>query len=282
MLVTAAVSERVRASSARPPACSRSADREPVRRRPGARGRSGRGRGRRGRGRRRAGARRRAARLSAEAAEGQSRRISQSGRATASQKREEADELAREAAEAKKAAQPGACHVPGWVNSGYTKLRVWGLTEYARVVYLDADALALAPLGELFELPAAVNFAAAPDVFPPDKFNAGVLVLTPDAAVLADMLESVPLLQSHDGGDTGFLNSYFDDWWTRAPAARLAFRCVRADLPHRRLASRGRACDAALLPRVSPPPNPPFRPRASDDFYHLFHRLCRRRFARRR
>ena len=231
------------------------------------------------RGRQRAGLALARTALSAEAAEGQSRRI---GRAAARSRARSGGgrRVARRAAEAKKAAPPANA-----TSAGSTPLheaaRGGSPSTRARRV-LDADALALAPLGELFELPAAVNFAAAPDVFPPDKFNAGVLVLTPDAAVRADMLESVPLLQSHDGGDTGFLNSYFDDWWTRAPAARLAFRCVRADLPHRRLASRGRACDAALLPRVSPPPNPPFRPRASDDFYHLFHRLCRRRFARRR
>lgn len=39
-------------------------------------------------------------------------------------------------------ANPNAdVHVEGWVNSGYTKLHVFGLTDYDKVVYIDADCL---------------------------------------------------------------------------------------------------------------------------------------------
>lgn len=48
-----------------------------------------------------------------------------------------------------------------------------------------------------------VDFAAAPDVFPPDKFNAGVMVVVPSLLVLEDMLSKVEVLPSYDGGDTG-------------------------------------------------------------------------------
>ena len=34
-----------------------------------------------------------------------------------------------------------AAHVAGWVNSGYTKLQIWGLTQFKKVVFLDADCL---------------------------------------------------------------------------------------------------------------------------------------------
>lgn len=53
-----------------------------------------------------------------------------------------------------------------------------------------------------------VDFAAAPDVFPPDRLNAGVMVLKPSASVLEDMLSKVSELPSHDGGDTGELGLY--------------------------------------------------------------------------
>jgi len=109
-----------------------------------------------------------------------------------------------------------------WSGSGYTKLRVWELEDYDALVYLDADALVLEPIDDLFER--RVDFAAAPDVFPPDKFNAGVLVLRPNRAVFARMLEAAPTLASHDKGDTGFLNSFFPDWFHLAPDARLPFR----------------------------------------------------------
>ena len=32
-------------------------------------------------------------------------------------------------------------HVDGWVNAGYTKLQLWGLTQFKKVVYIDADCL---------------------------------------------------------------------------------------------------------------------------------------------
>ena len=113
------------------------------------------------------------------------------------------------------------CHVDGWVDSGFTKLRVWALAQYDVVVYIDADALVLEPIDELFER--AVDFAAAPDVFPPDRFNAGVLLVRPDPAVFAALLAAAPDAPSHDGGDTGFLNAFFPDWFASPPQARLPF-----------------------------------------------------------
>ena len=52
-----------------------------------------------------------------------------------------------------------------------------------------------------------VDFAAAPDVFPPDRFNAGVMVVAPSEDVLQDMLSKASELTSYDGGDTGDQNS---------------------------------------------------------------------------
>lgn len=113
--------------------------------------------------------------------------------------------------------------LPCWANSGYTKLRLWQLVEYDTVVYVDTDALVLESIDELFALDC--DFAAAPDIFPPDKFNAGVLVARPDAAVFAEMLRRVPEIVSHDGGDTGFLNCIFEDWFSGSSrVARLPFR----------------------------------------------------------
>ena len=74
---------------------------------------------------------------------------------------------------------------------------------------------------QLFELD--TSFAAAPDVFPPDKFNAGVLVLQPSGVVFQDMLSKSESLPSYDGGDTGFLNAYFGDWFERPASSRLSF-----------------------------------------------------------
>jgi len=72
---------------------------------------------------------------------------------------------------------PHATHVAGWADAGFTKLRIWQQTQFDRIVYVDADAVVVDNIDELFALDVA--FAAAPDVFPPDKFNAGVLVIKP-------------------------------------------------------------------------------------------------------
>lgn len=48
-----------------------------------------------------------------------------------------------------------------------------------------------------------MDFAAAPDVFPPDKFNAGVMVVVPSLVVLEDMMSKAEEFPSYDGGDTG-------------------------------------------------------------------------------
>ncbi|HUP19564.1 MAG TPA: glycosyltransferase, partial [Gemmatimonadota bacterium] len=41
----------------------------------------------------------------------------------------------------------------------FTKLRIWELVEYDRIVYLDSDTLVTGPLDEMLERP---RFAAAP------------------------------------------------------------------------------------------------------------------------
>jgi len=105
-------------------------------------------------------------------------------------------------------------HVSGWVDSGFTKLQIWGLTQFERVVYLDADCLVVEDIQELFS--ADVDFAAAPDIFPPDRFNAGVMLVRPNLDVYEDMLRAVEAgaLPSYDGGDTGFLNAFFPKWYS--------------------------------------------------------------------
>ena len=55
--------------------------------------------------------------------------------------------------------------------------------------------------------------AAAPDIFPPDNFNAGVMIIRPDAQIFRQMLSKIDKIEPYDGGDTGFLNHFFPDWF---------------------------------------------------------------------
>ena len=99
---------------------------------------------------------------------------------------------------------------PSWHGSGYTKLYLWSLVEYELVFYIDADALiqsfdVLHAFDLMLKAPKA-KLAAAPDVFPPDNFNAGVLVLRPSMLIFREMLQKIDKVEPYDGGDTGFLN----------------------------------------------------------------------------
>lgn len=110
-----------------------------------------------------------------------------------------------------------------WAASEMTKLRLWQLTDFDSIVYVDADCMVLSSLDDIFERCKTVDFAAAPDVFPPDKFNAGVLYLRPNINTFRALCEALPVLESYDGGDTGFLNAFFPDWYKSSSAARLPF-----------------------------------------------------------
>lgn len=116
---------------------------------------------------------------------------------------------------------PHETDVAGWANSGFTKLRVWEQDDYEKIVYVDADCLVLENIDDLFDRPCP---AFSPDVFPPDKFNAGVIVLQPSKIVFEKMFHLIAVLDSHDKGDTGFLNSFYPDWYEWSHGHRLPFR----------------------------------------------------------
>jgi glycogenin glucosyltransferase len=114
-------------------------------------------------------------------------------------------------------------------SGGLTKLHIFQLEVYSTLLYIDADCLVVKDVSHLLELgkvhiESEALIAAAPDIFPPDKFNAGVMVVRPSHSVFDNMIAQVSLLTSYDGGDTGFLNAYFSEWYTGMPStARLAF-----------------------------------------------------------
>lgn len=92
----------------------------------------------------------------------------------------------------------------------FTKIELWNLTQFERIIYIDCDIVSLRAPDELFALD--VNFAAAPDVGWPDIFNSGLMVLKPN---LQDYFGLKALAErgiSFDGADQGLLNMHFRDW----------------------------------------------------------------------
>ena len=78
--------------------------------------------------------------------------------------------------------------MPSWFGSAYTKLHIWSLVEYSQVFYIDADCMVCEPLDHMFDAYKSTDLAASPDVFPPDHFNAGVLLIRPSMAVFQELL----------------------------------------------------------------------------------------------
>ncbi|KAJ1298486.1 hypothetical protein BS78_01G457300 [Paspalum vaginatum] len=93
----------------------------------------------------------------------------------------------------------------------YSKFRLWQLTEYARVVFVDADILVLRNLDALFRFPqlAAVGNDGS-------LFNSGIMVIEPSACTFRALLRGRRTIRSYNGGDQGFLNEVFV-WWHRLP-----------------------------------------------------------------
>jgi len=100
----------------------------------------------------------------------------------------------------------------------WTKLRLWQLTEYSKIVYLDADTFVLQNVDELFDI--HVPFAIPADTerqcyrCGPMGFNqAGVFVTEPCLATFADMMRLITTDSSmrfeNSDSEQGFLNYYF-------------------------------------------------------------------------
>ncbi|WP_158784388.1 glycosyltransferase family 8 protein [Pantoea sp. BAV 3049] len=137
----------------------------------------------------------------------------------------------------------------------WTKLAVWRLTEFERIVFLDADMLVTKNMDELFKLPLAEGQIAAchacrcnpnkiasyPKSWRPENcfysycqgvhhteqldevdnyLNGGFLVLKPDEAVFDDMLHQLAELNDLSRylfAEQDFLNDYFHQHWQPLP-----------------------------------------------------------------
>ncbi|KAG2696682.1 hypothetical protein I3760_07G070500 [Carya illinoinensis] len=78
------------------------------------------------------------------------------------------------------------------------------MTNYKKVVYLDADTIVVKSIEDLFK---CGKFCA--NLKHSERLNSGVMVLEPSEAIFNDMMSKVTTLPSYTGGDQGFLNSYY-------------------------------------------------------------------------
>ncbi|KAG2303493.1 hypothetical protein Bca4012_062244 [Brassica carinata] len=93
----------------------------------------------------------------------------------------------------------------------YSKFRLWQLTEYDKIIFIDADMLILRNIDFLFEMPeisATGNNATL--------FNSGVMVVEPSNSTFQLLMDHINEIVSYNGGDQGYLNEVYT-WWHRIP-----------------------------------------------------------------
>lgn len=93
----------------------------------------------------------------------------------------------------------------------YSKFRLWQLTYYDKIIFIDADMLVLRNIDFLFSMPeisATGNDATL--------FNSGVMVVEPSDCTFQLLMDHVDQIESYNGGDQGYLNEIFT-WWHRIP-----------------------------------------------------------------
>ncbi|CAL5397341.1 unnamed protein product [Camellia sinensis] len=94
----------------------------------------------------------------------------------------------------------------------YSKLRVWELTEYDKIICIDADFIVLENIDEFFVYP---QFSAVgEDDF---VFNSGIMLVEPSKCTFETLMEKMSQVASYDATDQGFLNEMFT-WWHRWPS----------------------------------------------------------------
>ncbi|KAF7816748.1 putative UDP-glucuronate:xylan alpha-glucuronosyltransferase 3 isoform X1 [Senna tora] len=93
----------------------------------------------------------------------------------------------------------------------YSKFRLWQLTEYDKIIFIDADMLILRNIDFLFEMPeiSAIGNNAT-------LFNSGVMVVEPSNCTFQLLMDHINEIVSYNGGDQGYLNEIFT-WWHRIP-----------------------------------------------------------------
>ncbi|KAG8377620.1 hypothetical protein BUALT_Bualt08G0051900 [Buddleja alternifolia] len=93
----------------------------------------------------------------------------------------------------------------------YSKFRLWQLTDYNKIIFIDADVIVLRNLDILFHFPqmsATGNDGS--------MFNSGIMVIQPSNCTFRMLMNRTKEIVSYNGGDQGFLNEIFV-WWHRLP-----------------------------------------------------------------
>nr|PNR58003.1 hypothetical protein PHYPA_004998 [Physcomitrium patens] len=87
----------------------------------------------------------------------------------------------------------------------------WEITDYNKVVYVEADVLVLRNLDHLFSMPEISASGSTKTLF-----NSGVMVVEPSNCTFQLLMDEMEKIISETGGDWDFFNRIFP-WWHRIP-----------------------------------------------------------------
>ncbi|KAK7399396.1 hypothetical protein VNO78_10578 [Psophocarpus tetragonolobus] len=93
----------------------------------------------------------------------------------------------------------------------YSKFRLWQLTDYDKIIFIDADLLILRNIDFLFGMPEITATGNNGTLF-----NSGVMVVEPSNCTFQLLMNHINEFESYNGGDQGYLNEIFT-WWHRIP-----------------------------------------------------------------
>lgn len=93
----------------------------------------------------------------------------------------------------------------------YSKFRLWQLTDYDKIIFIDSDLLILRNMDFLFDLPEISATGNRRFVF-----KSGMMVIEPSNCTFRFLLRHRRDIISYNGGDQGYLNEVFT-WWHRIP-----------------------------------------------------------------
>jgi hypothetical protein len=112
---------------------------------------------------------------------------------------------------------PGRPLLRAW-SGLFTKLHIWNMTEYDRVLLLDADMLVTRNIDNLLAI--NTTFGAVGDINEgrfDNRFNAGLLLVKPNQTEYKHLLANMKNTRLYDVGsmEQAFLNMWFKDRWDR-------------------------------------------------------------------
>ncbi|KAL6514300.1 hypothetical protein OROHE_019042 [Orobanche hederae] len=94
----------------------------------------------------------------------------------------------------------------------YSKLRIWQLTEYDKVMFIDSDLIVTRNVDGFFIYPQISAVGNNKHIF-----NSGLMLVEPSVCTFETLMRKRFTVASYNGGDQGFLNEMFP-WWHRIPA----------------------------------------------------------------